>query len=630
MRPRAHTTITCIAASLLCALTGCGGGGDKGGGDGGTRTLTLATPDAPGRPASAAVQRFADELRRRTGGRLRVKIAWEPNVETQGGHKPGAEQEIVRLVRSGEYPFAMVPARTWDTRGVPQFAALQTPFLIASNDLAGRVARDAVAARALDGLEDAGVVGLALLPEGLRHPVGFARPLLGPDDYVGKRMRVLPSHTSFELFRAFGAEPVDLNGGGFTTAARLGSVAGAESSLALAPTLPAGTITANVALFPKFNTLVVARDEFDDLPDSQRRALRDAARATLSFVLATNPTEAEAAAAACRAGYGVAVAPRADVDALEARAAPVIAKLERDPDVGPLVARIRALKSSVATASEAEPEVCKRRDVTAEPAGRATTGGRSSSPIDGVYRWMLTEQGMIRAGADREGAYRNSGLQTMTLHDGRFESVTAGGPSGGDTCTGTFTVENNHAEFAIDSPDCSGHWRLRWTRTKDGLRMSDSVSLPPYDRRADQALDRVIWTSKPWRRIAGGPPADATFPEGNYRAKISEADLVKRGVSRENAYNHYGLLTLAFEDGRFRVTDRAGARAGQCSGRFAADGDRVTVTADPGEGCGSAAGREFFSARWTRRGPTLRFVDLEGDDPVIEALFAERDWRLIR
>ncbi len=32
----------------------------------------------------------------------------------------------------------------------------------------------------MSGLDEAGVVGLALVPEGLRHPFGYERPLLGP------------------------------------------------------------------------------------------------------------------------------------------------------------------------------------------------------------------------------------------------------------------------------------------------------------------------------------------------------------------------------------------------------------------------------------------------------------------
>jgi TRAP-type C4-dicarboxylate transport system substrate-binding protein len=614
----------CLAAlALSTSGAGCAGG-DKAGGGGGTTTLTLATPDAPGRPASDELERFAQEVRRRSGGRLRVRIAWEPNVESQGGHKPGADQEIVRLVRSGVHALGMVPARTWDTQGVRTLAALQTPFLITSDELMARVARDAVSGRMLEGLDDTGVAGLALLPESLRHPIGFAHPLLGPGDYAGKTLRVLPSRTSFEIFRALGANPVDLNGAGFSDAARAGELAGTESSFALTSTLPGGTITANVTLFPKFNTLVIARKAFDALPDSQQRVLRDAARATVEYVIDTNPTESEAAAEACRDGYGSVVASQADAAALAARLEPVVARLERDPVTGPLVARIHALKRSATVATGALSSCERRRSA---PVANAAAG--AATPIDGVYRWMLTEAEMVRDGADREGAFRNAGLQTMTLRRGRFTSVVSGGPSGGDTCSGTYAVEGDIAEFEVDSPECFGHWKQRWTPIKDGLRISDVVSLPPYDRPADKALDRVMWASKPWTRIAGSAPNRRTFPEGVYRANVSEADLAKRGVSREDAFNEHGVITLELRDGRFTTSTQSESHPTPCSGDLVVEDGRATLTADHIDGCGSAAGRVFFHAGWRIDGDTVRFADLVGDDPVIEALYGGRDWRKV-
>ena len=52
------------------------------------------------------------------------------------------------------------------------------------------------------GLDAAGVVGLALVPESFRHPFGFDHPLLGPDDYAGAVMRAPESANTTAMFTA--------------------------------------------------------------------------------------------------------------------------------------------------------------------------------------------------------------------------------------------------------------------------------------------------------------------------------------------------------------------------------------------------------------------------------------------
>jgi C4-dicarboxylate-binding protein DctP len=74
----------------------------------------------------------------------------------------------------------MIPARAWDTEGVTWLRALQAPFLITSNDLVGQVVKADMAKEMLSGLDKAGVIRLALVPEcrpcsvGVR-PVGMLR-----------------------------------------------------------------------------------------------------------------------------------------------------------------------------------------------------------------------------------------------------------------------------------------------------------------------------------------------------------------------------------------------------------------------------------------------------------------------
>ena len=59
----------------------------------------------------------------------------------------------------------MIPSRAWDTEGVTTLQAINTPFLITSDSLLAEVVSGPLADDMMSGLDDIGVVGLALLPE---------------------------------------------------------------------------------------------------------------------------------------------------------------------------------------------------------------------------------------------------------------------------------------------------------------------------------------------------------------------------------------------------------------------------------------------------------------------------------
>ena len=108
----------------------------------------------------------------------------------------------------------MIPARAWDTEGVSTLRALHAPLLVDSSALVGAVVADDVAEEMLAGLAKAGVTGLALVPESLRHPFSFAEPMLEPDDLDGQAIRAPKSELSYSILKTFGARPTDAAGPG--------------------------------------------------------------------------------------------------------------------------------------------------------------------------------------------------------------------------------------------------------------------------------------------------------------------------------------------------------------------------------------------------------------------------------
>jgi hypothetical protein len=375
--------------------------------------------------------------------------------------------------------------------GVTSLRALNAPFLITSDELLAEIVSSELAAAMLSGLDRAGLVGLALLPEGLRHPFGFEAPLVGPDDYEGKSIRTPTSNTTRALFAAFGATVTD-------DPPNPGTQAGMESSYLLNPT---GTATGNITFYPKANALVVNGDVFADLDDEQRQVLEQAAAQTREWAIGAIPNDHEAAEAFCDRGGAVVLARERDVAALADAAAPVYAELERDPDTKALIDEIRTVKSEVGTRVTSSPRPCDGSDrgggVEAVGTGElSATDTGEATVIDGTYRAELTEDELLDRGLAPQDAYDNSGLIRLTFNGGKL--VISEDKDRWPDCHGVYSATRARLSIRITGPGCpyeAEPMTFNWTFDDGALRLVVT---------GDRAEDRFIrgwWSSEPWTKI---------------------------------------------------------------------------------------------------------------------------------
>jgi len=466
---------------------------DKAGGDAAPVILRMATMEGQGAPYADGVAEFARQVEDLSEGALRIEVVWDGAVEYFGAFGPGADQKVAGLVQNGKLDLALIPARAWDELAVTSLQALQVPFLVSSEDLVEQVVQSELAGEMLAGLDKAGVVGLALLPEGLRHPVGFERPLLALDDFTSVKIRALPSNASYRLLRALGSKPVDLCCDALAVAVANGEIAGAESGFAWAGTLPSpGTFTANITFYPKVNALVANEDAFGRLSDEQREILREAAASALRYVVQNTSTEAERAAVYCGNGGAIAFAAEADVAALEQAAQPVYAALQADPLTKELIEQIRKMKAQLSGADDGLPQACAPASGGAVP-----TTSSDSEPAEfpeGVYRTDLPAEYLIEKGMDSQTAHDLAGIVTLAFEDGRWRGHTQS-PLNHPDCGGTYSVEAGRITLVHDVAQCgepagavvmTARWKL-----EDG-------ELIFYDIRVGRPLE---WGGKPWKKI---------------------------------------------------------------------------------------------------------------------------------
>ncbi|WP_167880362.1 TRAP transporter substrate-binding protein [Nocardioides guangzhouensis] len=366
--------------------------------DGPGLVLTLATPDKPSDSNGPHVQHFVDEVARLSGGSIRIEPVWD--VASDGAH--GWDQTTARGVADGTWDLGLVPGRAWDELGVTSLRALDTPFLVTSTDVLEQVLDSDLREELLAGLPEAGVVGLDLYPEGLRHPVGFEAPLLGPEDYRGQVIRAPRSATTWKLLEALGARVVDDN-------PSPAKQRGMETGYDIGTT---GIATGNVVLFPKTETLVVDAEVRERLRGDQWELLRDAAANTRDWLFEELPTEAEAAADFCDRGGRIVTASPTQLEQLELAGTGVTARLREDDQTRRLIDAIEGYARS-----HPDPEVVPR----CPTAATETSGPRDEAihRLDGVYTTRVTRHAMRAAGVtEEERILENVGTYTWTLDGG--------------------------------------------------------------------------------------------------------------------------------------------------------------------------------------------------------------------
>jgi TRAP-type C4-dicarboxylate transport system substrate-binding protein len=463
-----------VVAALALLLAACAGSADgspaKAGGAGEPRVLSMGTDDFPDRAAAEQIEEFAREVERLSDGELRIDPVWRA-----GDGDAEWDQVVARKVMDGRLDLGNVPSRAWDTEGVTSLRALNAPFLITTDELLDAVVTSDLADDMLAGLDEVGVVGLALVPEGLRHPFGFAQPLLGPEDYRDGHLRAPRSATTQAMFEAFGAT---------TTGAEqdVAAQVGMESAYSLDVQGPA---TGNVTYFPKVGTLVVNGEVFAGLSEEDQEALVEAAATVRDRAIETRPSDAEQAEAFCEAGGTIVLADDADLAALVAAAEPVYAELEADPQTAAQIEAIRTLEGDLGTGATPA-ATCGTQLAAGDRAGDEPDAGTDDSAINGIYRWEFTREELEAAGLPRDQVEGNVGVWTNTFEDGQWADQ--------DGPMGTYVIDGDLLTFSFDEGGQPETYR--WEQNEQGDLLVGPVDVEPeWQAFAD------LWTSKPWLRV---------------------------------------------------------------------------------------------------------------------------------
>jgi tripartite ATP-independent transporter DctP family solute receptor len=192
---------------------------------GDVRVLRLAHALNQQHPVHLGMMVFAEELARRSGGRMRVDL--------YADGKLGNERELVELLQLGAVDLTKVSSGQLEAFA-PQFALFGLPFLFDDGAHFWRFADSEAGRRMLLGALDARVRGLVYYDAGARSFYlgrNQTRTVHAPADLAALSIRVMPSRMAMELVSALGAKPVPLPFGELYSALDAGVVDGAENNI---------------------------------------------------------------------------------------------------------------------------------------------------------------------------------------------------------------------------------------------------------------------------------------------------------------------------------------------------------------------------------------------------------------
>ncbi len=325
---------------------------------------------------------FVNRVEELSGGGMVITVA-----DSYGDFATDVEQRVIRHVSTGAMDLGWVGSRAFDKVGVNAFQALTAPMLLDSYALQDAVIDSGIVDEMLPALEAADVVGLGVLADGLRKPIGVAGPILGPADWEGIEFGTYGSDGQEAAIRALGATPRLVFGPRREAAILDDAIAGFEMGLFIYQAGPAPKwvalaphVTTNVNLWPQMDVLIASPERLETLTAEQRGWLEDAADDAAGRSAALADTEADAIATACDFGARFHKASEADLAALRESFAPVLAELASDPQTKAFIEQIQELKAS--TAAEPEPAIpagCTGQ--ATEPRESAIVGAWEAAPF---------------------------------------------------------------------------------------------------------------------------------------------------------------------------------------------------------------------------------------------------------
>ena len=233
-------------------------------------TFTFAHVLTENTPNARAVVKFKEEVEKNSDGRIEINI--RPAAQL------GGDVEIIEQTQMGLVHFAIPPTGNLANFNEKMYL-YDLPFLMPDEDAMKRVLDGEVGAELLTTLESNNLHGINMWGAGFRHMTNNVRPINGPDDLKGIKMRTLQAPTILSTYRAYGANPTAMAYTEVYNGLQQGVVEGQENPLANIYSMKFYEVQKYMTLTGHaYHTYaaVMNKAAWDSLPDDLKKVVEDA------------------------------------------------------------------------------------------------------------------------------------------------------------------------------------------------------------------------------------------------------------------------------------------------------------------------------------------------------------------
>jgi len=203
------------------ALTGCGGGSDKGNGSKNSAvTLKIGHVEPEDRSTHKALLDFKKNVEERSKGRLKIEIY--PNGSL------GGDVQLTEAVATGSLDMAL-PSTSVLTTYSDEFGILDMPYLFKSAQSAFAAMDGDVGKTLAEKVKAKGIDILGYTYNGPRSTTSKVKPIEKPEDLQGLKMRVMESPIFIDYYKTLGANPTPMSFTELYTGLQQGTVEAQEN-----------------------------------------------------------------------------------------------------------------------------------------------------------------------------------------------------------------------------------------------------------------------------------------------------------------------------------------------------------------------------------------------------------------
>ena len=220
----------------------------------------------------AAVDKFAQEIEKRTNGRYKIQNFYASAL--------GNEREATEAVQLGTLDMCMTSTGPLPNF-VPEVAILDIPFLFRDYAHARSVLDGPIGQDLLTKFEPKGIKALAWGENGFRHMTNSKVSVKDPSDLKGLKMRTMENPIHMQAYKGFGIIPTPMAISEVFTALQQGTVDGQENPLSVIQAWKFDQVQKHLSLTGHVYSpavIIMGKPLWDKLSDEDKKHFLDASK----------------------------------------------------------------------------------------------------------------------------------------------------------------------------------------------------------------------------------------------------------------------------------------------------------------------------------------------------------------